>query len=200
VLYLPGSPPARGLLRLPHVQFWETENSGRLDRSHRGSHRRDIPCLVDASDVRTLNAFKTPPAWSTRRDITSTGGHNPPFPHTQQRRERNKPCRRGKKSQDEQRCGNVKRSVVKPKPEDAGNCGCGPQQKSDKDNKHPQERPAGQTAIKCQTQEPPPSQNDGNDQQKVHRGCESQQVGNWAIGMVMEYAGPFNSLSRMSEA
>jgi hypothetical protein len=44
---------------LPHVQFWETEDSGRLDRSHRGSHRRDIPCLVDASDVRTLNAFKT---------------------------------------------------------------------------------------------------------------------------------------------
>jgi hypothetical protein len=37
--------------------FWETENSGRLDRSHRGSHRRDIPCLVDASDVRALNAF-----------------------------------------------------------------------------------------------------------------------------------------------
>src|ERR1700722_2371224 len=56
--------PARSLLPLPHVQFWETENSGRLDRSHRGSHRRDIPCLVDASDVRTLNAFKTSPAWS----------------------------------------------------------------------------------------------------------------------------------------
>jgi hypothetical protein len=56
---------AGALLPLPHVQFWETENSGRLDRSHRGSHRRDIPCLVDASDVRTLNAFKTPPAWST---------------------------------------------------------------------------------------------------------------------------------------
>jgi len=54
-----------GLLPLPHVQFWETENSGRLDRSHRGSHRRDIPCLVDASDVRTVNAFKTSAAWST---------------------------------------------------------------------------------------------------------------------------------------
>ena len=54
------TPPARGLLPLPHVQFWETENSGRLDRSHCGSHRRDIPRLVDASDVRTLNAFKTP--------------------------------------------------------------------------------------------------------------------------------------------
>ena len=59
------TPPARGLLPLPHVQFWETENSGRLDRSHRGRHRRDISCLVDASDLRTLNAFKTPPAWST---------------------------------------------------------------------------------------------------------------------------------------
>jgi len=52
--------PARSLLPLPHVQFWETENSGRLDRSHRGSHRRDIPCLVDASDVRTVNAPKKP--------------------------------------------------------------------------------------------------------------------------------------------
>ena len=52
--------PARDLLPLPHVQFWETENSGRLDRSHRGSHRRDIPCLVDASDVRTVNAPKKP--------------------------------------------------------------------------------------------------------------------------------------------
>jgi hypothetical protein len=46
-----------GLLPLPHVQFWETENSWRLDSSHRGSHRRDIPCLVDASDVRTVNLF-----------------------------------------------------------------------------------------------------------------------------------------------
>jgi hypothetical protein len=56
--------PARGLLPLPHVQFWEAENSRRLDSSHRGGHRRDIPCLVDASDVRTVNALKTPPAWS----------------------------------------------------------------------------------------------------------------------------------------
>jgi hypothetical protein len=48
--------PERGLLPLPHVQFRKTENSWRLDRSHRGGHRRDIPCLVDAADVRTLNA------------------------------------------------------------------------------------------------------------------------------------------------
>jgi hypothetical protein len=53
------TPPARGLLPLPHVQFWETENSWRLDSSYRGGHRRDIPCLVDASDVRTVNALKT---------------------------------------------------------------------------------------------------------------------------------------------
>ena len=46
---------AQGLLTLPHVQLWETENSWRLDRSHRGSHRRDIPGLVDASGVRTVN-------------------------------------------------------------------------------------------------------------------------------------------------
>ena len=57
-------PPARGLLPLPHVQFWETENSWRLDSSHRGGHRRDIPCMVDASDVRTMNALKTRPEWS----------------------------------------------------------------------------------------------------------------------------------------
>jgi len=52
------TPPVRGLLPLPHVQFWEAENSWRLDSSHRGGHRRDIPCLVDASDVRTVNALK----------------------------------------------------------------------------------------------------------------------------------------------
>ena len=50
----------RGLLPLPHVQFWETENCWRLDSSYRGSHRRDIPCLVDASNVRALNALKKP--------------------------------------------------------------------------------------------------------------------------------------------
>src|SRR5580704_16436926 len=37
------TPPALSLLPLPHVQFWETDNGGRLARSHRGSHRRDIP-------------------------------------------------------------------------------------------------------------------------------------------------------------
>jgi hypothetical protein len=46
-------------LPLRHVQFWGTENSWRLDSSHRGGHRRDITCLVDASDVRTLNALKS---------------------------------------------------------------------------------------------------------------------------------------------
>jgi hypothetical protein len=53
-----------GLLRLSHVQFWKTKNSCRLDRSHRGDHRRYIPGLVDASDVRTVNAIKLLPAWS----------------------------------------------------------------------------------------------------------------------------------------
>ena len=48
-----------GPATMPHVQFWETENSWRLDSSHRGGYRRDIPCLVDASDVRTVNALKT---------------------------------------------------------------------------------------------------------------------------------------------
>jgi hypothetical protein len=32
-------------------------NSWRLDSSHRRGHRRDIPCLVDASDVRAVNAL-----------------------------------------------------------------------------------------------------------------------------------------------
>ena len=50
----------RGLLPLPYVQFWETENSGRLDSSRRRGHRRDVPCLVDASDLRIVNARKTP--------------------------------------------------------------------------------------------------------------------------------------------
>ena len=44
------------LLPLPHVQFWQTENSGRLDSSYRGGHRRHIPCLVDAAGVCALNA------------------------------------------------------------------------------------------------------------------------------------------------
>lgn len=50
---------SRGLLPLPHVQFWETQNSWRLDSSHRRGYRRDIPRLVDASNVRTVNALKT---------------------------------------------------------------------------------------------------------------------------------------------
>jgi hypothetical protein len=50
-----------GLLPL-HVQFWETENSWRLDSSHRGAIVAIF--LVDASDVRTVNVPKTPPAWS----------------------------------------------------------------------------------------------------------------------------------------
>jgi len=58
------SPLACSLLRLPHVQFWETENAWRLDRSHRGGYGRDIPSLVDASSVRIVNALKAPPARS----------------------------------------------------------------------------------------------------------------------------------------
>ena len=42
-------------------QFRKTENSWRLDRSHRGGDRCDTPCLVDAADVRTVNALKTSP-------------------------------------------------------------------------------------------------------------------------------------------
>ena len=38
-----------GLLPLPHVQFWQAEDSWRLDRSHRRSRTRDIPRLVAAA-------------------------------------------------------------------------------------------------------------------------------------------------------
>ena len=43
---------------MPHVQLWEAENRGRLDRSHRGGHRRNILGLVNASGVRAVNALK----------------------------------------------------------------------------------------------------------------------------------------------
>jgi hypothetical protein len=53
---------------LPRVQFWETENSWRLDSSHRGCHRRDIPRLVDASDVRFVKALKNPSGVASERN------------------------------------------------------------------------------------------------------------------------------------
>ena len=40
-----------GLLPLAHVQFWQTENGRRLDRSSRRRNYRDIPGLVDASSL-----------------------------------------------------------------------------------------------------------------------------------------------------
>ncbi len=36
------------------VQFWKTENTWRLDRSHCRRHRRVVARLVDAADVRTV--------------------------------------------------------------------------------------------------------------------------------------------------
>jgi len=56
-----GRPPERRLLLSLNVQFWKTENSWGLDGSRRRGHRRDISCLVDAADVRTVNTY---PAWS----------------------------------------------------------------------------------------------------------------------------------------
>ena len=53
-----------GLLPLPHVQLWETQNSWRLDSPHRGGYRRNVPYLVDASGVRTVNPLKTAPSSS----------------------------------------------------------------------------------------------------------------------------------------
>jgi hypothetical protein len=56
--HLSSLPPARGLLGSPYVQFWKTENSGRLDSSRGWGDRRAIPGLVDASNLRTVNAVK----------------------------------------------------------------------------------------------------------------------------------------------
>ena len=36
------------------VQFWQAENSWRLDRSSRGCRRRVIPRMVDAARFRSL--------------------------------------------------------------------------------------------------------------------------------------------------
>ena len=36
------------------VQFWQAENSWRLDRSYRGCRRRVIPRVVDAARLRSL--------------------------------------------------------------------------------------------------------------------------------------------------
>lgn len=45
-------------LPLPHVQFWETENPCGLGCSHRGYPRRNLSCLLDASNIRTLKALQ----------------------------------------------------------------------------------------------------------------------------------------------
>jgi len=43
------------------VQFWQTENSWRLDRSYRGCRRRVIPRMVDAARFRSLiDEFPSP--------------------------------------------------------------------------------------------------------------------------------------------
>jgi hypothetical protein len=52
-----------GLLSSLNVQLWKTEDSWRLDHSYRRGHRRDIPCLVDATNVRAVNIYR---AWSMR--------------------------------------------------------------------------------------------------------------------------------------
>jgi len=42
-----------------HVQFWKAKNDGRLVSSFRGGGCCHIPRLVDASDVRAVNALQT---------------------------------------------------------------------------------------------------------------------------------------------
>ena len=54
---------------IAEIQFRKTENIWRLYSSHRRGHRRDIPCLVDATDVRTVATHR---AWSVSEMDLST--------------------------------------------------------------------------------------------------------------------------------
>jgi hypothetical protein len=47
-----------GLIASLNVQVWKTKNSWRLDNSHRRGHRRDIPNLLAAADVRTVKTHR----------------------------------------------------------------------------------------------------------------------------------------------
>ena len=57
------------LLPSLNVQFWKTENCWRLDNSYRRGHRRDIPCLVDATNVCTVKIDR---AWSNSESTLAT--------------------------------------------------------------------------------------------------------------------------------
>jgi len=72
---------------LPHLDFFQFAT---------GYRDLGLPKLYLSAEAITQNLGAG--YGECNRDMTSTGGHNAPFPHTQQRRERNKPCRRGKKS------------------------------------------------------------------------------------------------------
>ena len=65
-----------GLLPLPNVQLWETENSERLDSSRGWSHRRAIPCLVDAPTLRAVNSLKIRPEDSTGAIVIFTNNRD----------------------------------------------------------------------------------------------------------------------------
>ena len=58
--HYPGVGRLDGPATMLHVQFRQTEDSRRLDRSCRGWHRRPFPGLVDAEDVRSLNSVYSP--------------------------------------------------------------------------------------------------------------------------------------------
>jgi hypothetical protein len=54
-------PSLSPMLPCNRVQFWQTENSWRLDRSYRGCRRRVIRRLVDAARFRSLiHEFPSP--------------------------------------------------------------------------------------------------------------------------------------------
>ena len=55
-------PSLSPVLPCHRVQFWQTENSWRLDRSYRGCRRRVIPRMVDAARFRSLIDEVPPPS------------------------------------------------------------------------------------------------------------------------------------------
>jgi hypothetical protein len=54
-------PSSSPVLPCHRVQFWQSENGWRLDRSYRGCRRRVIPRMVDAARFRSLiDEFPSP--------------------------------------------------------------------------------------------------------------------------------------------
>jgi len=71
----PGLSP---VLPCHRVQFWQTENRWRLDRSYRGCRRRVIPRMVDAARFRSLiDEFPLPIVNALFPNLLQAGVHGP---------------------------------------------------------------------------------------------------------------------------